>query len=90
MIYSKRQKEIISWLAAFQDRNVRTISLDKLHEVLQTDKDHVWTRNGIAAIMRDLQRKLPACDCKLDSNQARGKGNKLEFVFDGNLKALLN
>lgn len=90
MAYSKRQKEIISWLEAMSQRGIKTTSLDHLVTVLQqVDRDRKWTRNGIAAIMRDLERKLPLDGCVLKSNLARGKGNKLEFTFMGNFKQLL-
>lgn len=88
--YSRRQREIIGWFHAIQNRQQNSVSLDKLHELLErTDRNVKWTRNGIAAIMRDLQRKLPNDGCKLNSNNARGKGNKLEFTFEGNFRPLL-
>lgn len=91
MIYSRRQKEIISWFVVMQQRNMNHITLDKLHELLEnTDRNVKWKRNGIAAIMRDLQRKLPVEGCQLISNNARGKGNKLEFTFSGDFKKLLD
>jgi len=87
--YTKRQRAILAVLSEWQSHSKSVISLDVLHKELATEPTMNWTRNGIANTMRDLIRKLPDDDCLLRSNGLRGRGHKVEYLFNGNIGNLL-
>lgn len=90
--YTKRQKTLLEIMAQFQVLNKSVISLDTLEYALckGPPQELTWTRNGIANTMRDLIRKLPDDNCTLRSNGLRGRGHRVEYTFNGNIRSLIS
>lgn len=92
--YSNKEIVILTAIADIQDTGKSVVPLDDLVELVQPALDpkgsQVRFRSGLSACIRNLQRKMPRENLKLESDDRVGRGNKSVFNIEGNYRGLVN